>query len=98
MQLLDERNHRFSVLRCDTHRTFGKLEVVSDGAFLLEHGKVGLLGVLGRGLPAVVVRDEVAESLEVLHVEAWDFALQHSEPSVGHHLTQIQRANFLRLL
>jgi len=97
MQLLNERNHRLAVLRGDTQRIFGQIEVVSDGAFLLQHRQVSLLGVLGRRLSTVVVSHQVAQSLEVFQVERWNFAFQDAYPAVGHHLTEIQRANFLRL-
>lgn len=45
----------------------------------------------------MVVSDQLAQSLCVVEVELGDLRLEHSQPSSGHHLAHIKRANFLRL-
>ncbi len=98
VQLLDEWNHRLSVLCCDAQGVSLQLEVVSDSSLFLKHRKVCMLGVFGSSLALVGHGTGNAVCLLVLEVKLRKFAFQNSHPAVNHDLLVVQSGHLLRAL
>ena len=90
MQLLDEGDHGLTVLWAYPQRVLRQLKVVSDGALALEHRKIGVLGILWRGLPARRFTAHQAGQLLILKVKLGQFVLQNAHPAIDHDLANIQ--------
>ena len=90
MELLDEGDHRLTILRADPQRVPGQLKVVSDGTFAFEHREVCVLGILRCCLPASRVTAHQTGKLLVLEVKLRQFVLEYAHPAIDHDLTNIQ--------